>query len=190
MPSRTEEAIINSFIKLLDERPLNKISVRDIVEDCGVNRNTFYYHFADIPSLIDAVVRRSFNEIITTYASITTLNECFDIALKFICEHRRAAIHLYNSANRELFERHLMEHARFAVTTYMNTVFPHVELPEDDREIIIRSYTCECYGLMIDWLNHDLREDWRDSFRRLCELRTGTVELMIQRSSESKERRP
>ena len=44
MPNFTKKAIRESFIKLLNERPLNKITVKDIVEDCGVNRNSFYYH--------------------------------------------------------------------------------------------------------------------------------------------------
>ena len=52
MASFTKNAIKQSFIKLLNERPLSKISVRDIVEDCGINRNSFYYHYQDIPALL------------------------------------------------------------------------------------------------------------------------------------------
>ena len=52
MPNFTKNAIKASFMKLLNEKPLNKISVKNIVEDCGINRNSFYYHFQDIPSLI------------------------------------------------------------------------------------------------------------------------------------------
>ena len=37
--SLTKRAIRASFLKLLNERPLNKITVKDIVEDCGINRN-------------------------------------------------------------------------------------------------------------------------------------------------------
>ena len=47
--SLTKRAIRASFLKLLNERPLNKIPVKDIVEDCGINRNSFYYHYTDIP---------------------------------------------------------------------------------------------------------------------------------------------
>ena len=47
---RTREAIINAFTQLLDERPLNKITVKDIVARCDINRNTFYYYFPDIPA--------------------------------------------------------------------------------------------------------------------------------------------
>lgn len=43
--NRTKQAIVNAFWELLDEKPLSKITVKDIVERCQVNRNTFYYHF-------------------------------------------------------------------------------------------------------------------------------------------------
>ena len=56
MPSFTRKAIMESFLKLLDARPLNKITIKDIVEDCGINRNTFYYHFEDIPALVEAAL--------------------------------------------------------------------------------------------------------------------------------------
>ena len=52
MSKFTRDAIKQSFLKLLNERPLSQIKVRDIVSDCGVNRNTFYYYFHDIPSLV------------------------------------------------------------------------------------------------------------------------------------------
>ena len=53
MASYTKKAIRDAFIKLLNERPLSQITVRDIVDTCGVNRNTFYYHYQDISALID-----------------------------------------------------------------------------------------------------------------------------------------
>ncbi len=39
--------------KLLAQKPLSKITIADITEDCGMNRMTFYYHFQDIYDLID-----------------------------------------------------------------------------------------------------------------------------------------
>ena len=58
MAAFTRKSIMESFVRLLDEKPLGKISVKDIVEDCGINRNTFYYRFADIPSLVEAQFTR------------------------------------------------------------------------------------------------------------------------------------
>ena len=56
MPNFTRNAIKASFLKLLSQRPLNQITVKDIVEDCGVNRNSFYYHFEDLPALLEEIV--------------------------------------------------------------------------------------------------------------------------------------
>ena len=41
----TKRALEASLKKLLLRKPLNKITINDITEDCGVNRMTFYYHF-------------------------------------------------------------------------------------------------------------------------------------------------
>ena len=56
MANFTRNAIKSPFLKLLNERPLSKITVKDIVSDCGVNRNTFYYYFEDIPKLIEDIM--------------------------------------------------------------------------------------------------------------------------------------
>lgn len=44
MSQVTKRALAASLIKLLSQKPLDKVTVKDIIEDCGVNRQTFYYH--------------------------------------------------------------------------------------------------------------------------------------------------
>ena len=56
MPNFTKIAIQQSFLRLLRQRPITKITVKDIVEDCGINRNSFYYHFQDLPQLLETVI--------------------------------------------------------------------------------------------------------------------------------------
>ena len=45
MPTFTKNAIRETFIELLKKKFIDKITVKDIVEECGINRNTFYYYF-------------------------------------------------------------------------------------------------------------------------------------------------
>lgn len=59
MANFTKKAIRDSFVKLLNEKPLKQITVRDIVEDCGVNRNTFYYYYQDLPQLLESVINEN-----------------------------------------------------------------------------------------------------------------------------------
>ncbi len=53
---KTKETIIDAFWQLLEEKPFNKITVQNIVQRCHLNRNTFYYHFQDIPNLADILL--------------------------------------------------------------------------------------------------------------------------------------
>ena len=55
--NRTKKAISDAFWQLLEEKPYNKITVQNIVECCQVNRNTFYYHFQDIPALTEYSIK-------------------------------------------------------------------------------------------------------------------------------------
>ena len=48
MPLSTKRALSQPLKRLLSTRTLDKITVKDIVEDCGVNRQTFYYYFRDL----------------------------------------------------------------------------------------------------------------------------------------------
>ena len=53
MSNLTKKALRETMIKALNERPLDKIKVKELVEECGVNRNTFYYHYKDIYELLE-----------------------------------------------------------------------------------------------------------------------------------------
>ena len=53
MSEVTKRALEQSLKNLLLKKPLNKITINDIAEDCGINRMTFYYHFKDIYDLVE-----------------------------------------------------------------------------------------------------------------------------------------
>lgn len=59
MSQVTKRALEASLKNLLLQKPLSKITISDITEDCGINRMTFYYHFKDIYDLVSGRVRRT-----------------------------------------------------------------------------------------------------------------------------------
>ena len=103
MSKLTEQAIKASLLKLLAERPLSRITVKDIVEDCGINRNSFYYHFADIPTLLEQIITDQAEKIIADHPTVETLEQCMEVAISFALDYKKAALHIYNSANRDFY---------------------------------------------------------------------------------------
>lgn len=180
MPSFTKKAIQQSFLKLLNEKPMKQITVKDIVEDCGINRNSFYYHFADIPSLAEGIVMEDAERLIREHPTIDSLEEGIGAALQFAQENRRAVLHIYHSVSRDVFETYLMRICEYVVTTYIRTAFPNAKLSEKDNRALIRFYKCECFGQIIQWMNDGMKDDLQEDFHRIWELREGLVRKWIQ----------
>lgn len=181
MSSFTRKAIIEAFVKLLDERPLNKITIKDIVEECGINRNTFYYHFRDVPDLIEAIVREETQLVLSKDVSVDSFEECLEIAVQFILKNRRANLHIFNSASRDMYEQQLMQICRYVVQSFLQKEFEARRICPEDREILVTCYGCQAFGLFIDWLSGGLKEDFRPKLSRLCELRRGSIEAALNR---------
>ena len=78
MSQTTKRALEASLKKLLLEKPLNKITINDITEDCGVNRMTFYYHFKDIYDLVDWILVEDAAKALEGFAD----RECRDITVQ------------------------------------------------------------------------------------------------------------
>jgi len=182
MANFTQKAIKESLLKLLNEKPLNKISVKDIVEDCGINRNSFYYHFQDIPSLLEEMVMDETTSIIEDYPTIDSLDKCIEVATRFALENRVAATHIFNSVNRDVLERYIMSVSRHVVTKYLETAFCNYNVKQEDRDIAIHLITCSLFGLVIDWMTSGMNEDAPKDISRICELCKGIPNEIIQRS--------
>ena len=63
MSNITKKALASSLKKILSKKEFNKITINDITEDCGVNRQTFYYHFKDIYDLMEYRMEREMKRI-------------------------------------------------------------------------------------------------------------------------------
>ena len=188
MPSFTKRAIKASFLKLLNEKPLAQITVKDIVEDCGVNRNSFYYHFTDIPSLVDEMVKERVDEIIAQHATVSTLEECMMATLDFAKQNKRAVLHAYRSTSREAVETYLLHLCRYLVESYAQTAVGELPIRPEDQEILIRFFQCECFGQAILWLNSGMTYDLEPQFHRLGELMHAMTEELVRRCLEDAKR--
>ncbi len=186
MPSFTRQAIKNSFLKLLNERPIHQITVKDVVEDCGVNRNSFYYHFQDFPSLIEEIVMEDADKILSEKAGSSTLEDCLDTVIDFAIKNKRAVLHIYNSASREVFERYLRKLCRNAISKYMDTAFSGLSISEEDRALLVKLIQCEFFGQIMEWLNDGMSYSIQNEFHRLYELLGGTAEKVIKNLQETR----
>ena len=185
MPSFTKKAIKDSFWKLLNEQPLSQISVREIVEECGINRNSFYYHFQDIPSLVEEIVMDAATALIQKYPSIASIDEAVEAAFRFTLDNKKAVLHICNSINRNIYEQYLMRICEYIVATYFDTVFSNENIDEEARQTIILFIKCELFGLSIDWINTGMNENAITKLKHILTLCSGMADEMVKRCRET-----
>ena len=89
MTNFTKKEIKNTFLEMLEEMPLNQITVKGLTERCGINRNSFYYHYQDIPALIEEIITEDADEIISNYSSIDSMQIGLKAVLDFASSRER-----------------------------------------------------------------------------------------------------
>ena len=104
MSQTTRIAIRKGFLELLEQRPLDKISVVDIAEHCGVNRNTFYYYYCDIYALVREVLETELDSVLNAQPPCENWYQLTMRVTSFARENRRRVYHLYQSSQRDLLE--------------------------------------------------------------------------------------
>ena len=176
MPNFTKMAIQDTFIKLLSEKPLNQISVKSIVDECGINRNTFYYHFQDIPALLESIAVEQADKLIHDHRSAESFDECLDVVMRHIRENRKALYHIYNSLSRDVFEDYLMRICDYTVTEYMRTLSSQRNIDERDRRILARFLRNFCFGMYMAWVRSGIDDGFIDEFARLKQLIHSAIE--------------
>ncbi len=180
MANFTEKAIKQEFMKLLNEKSLSKITVKDISEKCGINRNTFYYHFSDIPDLLEVIFTEE-SEKIASADENASLYELLMYAVDFAIENKVAVFHIFKSAKREMFETYLERISEKAVSDLIERKAGEYNTDERNKRAIIHYYKCLLIGIVIDWLSSEMQYELQEELRRICDLFDGAMERALER---------
>lgn len=182
--NRTKQLISEVFWQLLEEMPYSKITVKTIVNRCQLNRNTFYYHFQDIPALAEATMQAWVESIVEQHFSFGSPMDCLLPLVEGCVARKKAILHIYRSVQREEFVRHLDGVVDHAVNTYAQGVKTILGGDPDTLPVLCRFYKCAGMGLILDWLDQDMRYDMPKFLETICMLFQGTSHRALLSQAE------
>lgn len=182
---QTRKEIQNAFLKLARIKPVDKITVREIVGECKINRNSFYYHFEDLIGLIESIVGDLFT---TRYREAFAQNPKAALLLMAndLEENIDVCRNIYMSKERDFLEIRLHGLIHDNVLEYMEEErFPGYNLSEDDKQLITQFYEGELFGLFHQWMRCVGDVNFQKNISRLYDLRQGTLQRMLERASHT-----
>jgi len=175
MSQITKRALEESLKHLLLKKPLDKITITDITDDCGVNRMTFYYHFRDIYDLVEWSCEEDASRALGGKRAYDTWQQRFLQIFQAVQENKPFILNVYHSVSREQVEHYLYRLTYDLLIGVVEEEAAGMQVRQEDREFIANFYKYAFVGLMLDWIKNGMKEDPQAIIDRLSLLVRGNM---------------
>lgn len=159
MAQLTKNALLEAFVRLLEERNLDQITVQDIAAECGVSRNTFYYHFSDVYDLLGALLRREMDKLLRDRRPGERGEEGLKRLFGHVARHQRVASHIYAGVEAAVLEHYLFQNTRELFLAYIRDAARGLRPAEEDVEFLCYAYQSMFVGMLMEWTRQGMRGD-------------------------------
>ena len=186
MSQVTKRALEASLKNLLLKKPLEKITINDITEDCGINRMTFYYHFKDIYDLIEWCCVEDAKKALEGKKTYDTWQQGFLQIFEAVLDNKPFILNVYHSVSREQVEIYLYKLTYDLLIGVVEEKSAGMNVREENKKFIADFYKYAFVGLMLDWVRHDMKGDPHRIIEDLSVVMHGNVAAALERFKTNK----
>lgn len=181
MSQITKRALVQSLKSLLQQKPLSKITISDITEDCGISRMTFYYHFKDIYDLVEWACAEDAARALQNKKTYDTWQQGFVQIFHAVRENKVFVMNVYRCVNREQVEKYLVPLTDQLIMGVITERAAGMTVREADQQFIAQVYSYAFVGIMLDWIRDDMRADPEELVNRLAMVIRGGITQALER---------
>lgn len=180
MSQITKRALATSLKNMLLKKPLNKITINDIANDCGINRMTFYYHFKDIYDLIEWTCEEDAAKALEGKKTYDTWQQGFLNIFNAVLENKPFIMNVYRSVSREQVEIYLYKITYDLMIGVVNERSANMSVRDDDKKFIADFYKFAFVGIMLEWIKNDMNTDPKKIVDRISNLIHGDITRALE----------
>ena len=159
MSNLTKLALEQSLKRFLLKKPLDKITIKDLTDDIGISRMSFYYHFKDIYDLVEWSCAEDSAKALAGKKTYDTWQEGFLQIFESVRDNKPFIMNVYRSVNRKQIEFYLYQSTYNVLMNVINEESKNINVQEEDKKFIADFYKYAFVGLMLDWIEADMKED-------------------------------
>ena len=156
MNQRTEAVLIGTFKELMLKKPMNKITVSELVEECGINRKTFYYHFEDIRDMLRKMLRQDIEAIFSRGDLITDHDLIINSVLDYIEQNKVILKNMISCIGRAALDLFLNSNVNKPIYSLVCETEQKQNLSVGDeyKRFLADFFTRAVSGVLIDWIEN------------------------------------
>lgn len=188
----TKETFAKALKELLQERPLAKISVKDITSHCEISRNAFYYHFQDKYELINWIFYDDMLRNANSFNNPANLTNSFVDVCKCLYKNREFYMACFQYVGQNsLFETiQNLYYELWKLNLDMRYTESKVKLSEDELDLMAKLNAYALVGIITDWVKKGMHNNYMtyfESVRQLLDMEYLTIPEKENDSSKEAE---
>lgn len=142
--------IATEFAQLAARRPIDKITVKELVERCGISRQTFYYHFQDLLEVMEWVIQQIIQRALANSLQANSPQKAIEEFIAVSLEHRELLMRLLFSQRRAQVEHIFVQAMRESVRQMIFRQKPDLAVDHQDLEVALSFYTYAIAGVVFE----------------------------------------
>lgn len=186
MATSTKDAFAAALKQMMAVKPMDKITVKDLVEICGVNRQTFYYHFDDVYDLLEWVFEEDANNVLPKEIVYDHWREDVMKFFEYLYENHTFALNVYNSNSRLYMLRFLKQRLQNCIKGFAEIVCENRNIDRQDFDFVVEFYANGIIGLISQWLDLGMKLPQSITKERILHVLDNSVENMLFRFQSNK----
>lgn len=183
----TKKAIREAFLNLLLKKSFDKVTVKDIVEACEINRNTFYYYYRDIYDLMGDIFHTEAKKVLEEQQRGGTCYEEFQRIAAFITSYKASISHIFNSKSQEVFVSYLSTVSEIILQNYISHLRIDKGITQEDKKFVCDFYRFSLVGMIINWIKSGMEEDSQIFIKKMSNIFENTVEIALKSTTYQEE---
>lgn len=182
MSEITKRALATSLKKLLSQKELTKISIKDITDDCGIQRQTFYYHFADVYDLIEWIYTNEvIKPIIHDKDTYEKWQEGFLSIFNYVLENKDFVKNTYNSISRKYVNKFIYEQTDKLLKNVIDEEAEkeNIKVKDENKAFIATFYRYSFVGIIRNWIEKGMKESPKEIIEKLSKILNGSFKKAL-----------
>jgi probable dihydroxyacetone kinase regulator len=179
MSELTKKALSAALKELLLTKPFDKITVSDLTDSCGIHRQTFYYHFADLPALVEYVCLSDADEALASNKTYSTWQEGFLSILNLMKKDQPFINNIYHSVSQDKLEKYLYKVVFKLLRDVAEESAKGLNVSSHDLDFIADFYKYAFVGVALAWVGRGMKEEPSFIVNQVSDLMKGSFKNAI-----------
>ena len=181
----TKERIVEAYIELESERPVEKITVTALVERSRITRKTFYYYFKDIYDLLEWIFTNEVIEEIDNEKE-EDWQQKFIYIFEYVIQNKEFIKNVYSSGSKEYFLKFVYKQTNLLIINFIEKEYKNKKVKEENKKFIANFYKYGFVGIMEEWIETGMKENPKEIVSKLNDIIEGDIERALEKLSKEK----